>query len=143
MRKIAFICHGNICRSVMAEFILKDYIEKNNIKDIYVDSFAVSNEEIGNSIYPSAKNCLKKHNIKIYNHHAKRITQDDYDNFDEFYYMDDYNKRLLDRLINDSNHKVHKLLTSDVSDPWYSNDFEACYNDLVNGINKIIGNTKF
>ena len=138
MRKIAFICHGNICRSVMAEYILKDIIKKNNIDNIYVDSFAVSNEEIGNSIYPSARSCLIGHNVEILNHKAKRITLEDYNNFDEFYYMDDSNKRLLNYLIEDKDNKFHKLLDKDVSDPWYSRDFEACYNDLVVGIKKIL-----
>lgn len=138
MRKIAFICHGNICRSVMAEYILKDIIERNNIKDIYVDSFAVSYEEIGNTIYPYAKECLLRHNVKIYNHRAKRITQKDYYDFDEFYYMDDSNKRYLDNIIDDKNNKIHKLLDKDVADPWYSGNFEATYNDLIIGINKIL-----
>ncbi len=138
MRKIAFICHGNICRSVMAEYILKDLIETNNIKDIYVDSFAVSYEEIGHTIYPYAKECLERHNVKIYNHKAKRITQEDYSKFDEFYYMDDSNKRYLNNIINDTDKKIHKLLSHDVADPWYSGNFEATYNDLVIGINKIL-----
>ncbi len=140
MRKIAFICHGNICRSQMAEFILKDYIKKNNIKDIYVDSFAVSREEIGNTIYPQAKKCLIKHNVEIFNHYAKQITQNDYDNFDELYYMDNSNKYYLDRLINDSDNKLHKLLDKDVADPWYSGNFEETYNDLICGILRILKN---
>jgi protein-tyrosine phosphatase len=138
MRRIAFICHGNICRSVMAEYILQDLIEKNNIKDIHVDSFAVSYEEIGNTIYPYALDCLKSHNIKIGNHKAKRITQNDYYIFDEFYYMDDSNKRLLNNIINDSDNKIHKLLDRDVSDPWYTGDFEKTYADLLVGINNIL-----
>ena len=138
MRKIAFICHGNICRSVMAEYILKNIIETNIIKDIYVDSFAVSYEEIGHTIYPYAKECLERHNVKIYNHKAKRITQEDYSKFDEFYYMDDSNKRYLDNIIVDKDKKIHKLLSHDVADPWCSGNFEATYNDLVIGINKIL-----
>ncbi len=138
MIKIAFICHGNICRSVMADYMLKDYILKHDIKDIYVDSFAVSSEEIGNTIYPRARACLEKHNIKIYNHRAKKITQQDYDNFDKLYYMDDYNKVLLDRIIVDKDKKIHKLLDKDVADPWYTGNFEETYNDLVKGIEKIM-----
>lgn len=134
MIKIAFICHGNICRSVMADYMLKDYILKHNVKDIYVDSFAVSSEEIGNTIYPRARACLEKHNIKIYNHRAKKITQQDYENFDKLYYMDDYNKALLDRIIVDKDKKIHKLLDKDVADPWYTGNFEETYNDLVKGI---------
>lgn len=138
MRKIAFICHGNICRSQMAEFMLKDYLEKNNIKDIYVDSFAVSREEIGNTIYPSAKACLIEHNVKIYQHRAKQITQADYDYFDELYYMDNSNLHYLNRLLDDKNHKLQKLLDKDVADPWYSGNFEETYKDLVEGINLIL-----
>lgn len=138
MVKIAFICHGNICRSVMADYMLKDYVLKHNIENIYVDSFAVSSEEIGNTIYPPARACLAKHNIKIYNHKAKKITQSDYENFDKFYYMDDYNKVLLDRLIVDKDKKIHKLLDKDVADPWYTGNFEETYNDLVKGIEMIM-----
>ncbi len=138
MIKIAFICHGNICRSVMADYILKDYILKHDIKDIYVDSFAVSSEEIGNTIYPRARACLENHNIKIYNHRAKKITQQDYENFDKLYYMDDYNKVLLDRIIVDKDKKIHKLLDKDVADPWYTGNFEETYNDLVKGIENIM-----
>lgn len=138
MIKIAFICHGNICRSVMADYMLKDYILKHEIKDIYVDSFAVSSEEIGNTIYPRARACLEKHNIKIYNHRAKKITQQDYENFDKLYYMDDYNKVLLDRIIVDKDKKIYKLLDKDVADPWYTGNFEETYNDLVKGIEKIM-----
>ena len=137
MKKIAFVCHGNICRSVMAHYILQDYLDKNNIKDVYVDSFAVSQEEIGNPIYPPAKSCLIKHNINIYNHKAKQLTKNDYEYFDEIYYMDESNRRYLDFLCQDINNKYQKLLSRDVSDPWYTRDFDKCYLDILEGIEKI------
>ena len=140
MKKIAFICHGNICRSVMAEYIFKDLLKKHNINDIYVDSFAVSNEEIGNPIYPYAKDCLLKHNITIGNHRAKRLSVLDYNSFDKFYYMDDLNRRYLENIKKDDSNKYHKLLDRDVSDPWYTRDFEKCYQDIVEGLNNIINN---
>ena len=137
MIKIAFVCHGNICRSVMAEYILKDFLEKNKIENIIVDSFAVSREEIGNSIYPPAKSCLIKHKINIGNHKAKQLTKDDYKYFDEIYYMDEANRRYLDFICKDVDNKYIKLLNRDVSDPWYTRDFDKCYLDICEGIEKI------
>ena len=139
MRKIAFICHGNICRSVMAEFILRDYIEKNNITDIFVSSFAVSSEEIGNTIYYAARDTLINHNIKLYEHKAQQFCSRDYLYFDEIYYMDNSNYNRLLKICPDNGNKYHPLLMRPVSDPWYTRDFETCFLDLEEGIKKIIG----
>ena len=91
MRRILFLCLGNICRSPMAEFIAKDLINKYNIKDIEVSSKALSYEEEGNNIDYRAQSCMKRHNINFTNHYSYRYEKEDYDNYDEIYYMDRYN----------------------------------------------------
>lgn len=133
MRKILFVCHGNICRSVMAEYILK-----NKNKDIYCESAATSNEEIGNDIYPPAKRCLELHNIKYDKHHARRVTEEDYDAFDEIYVMDSNNMRNILRIINDKENKIKKLCSFDIEDPWYTGDFETVYSQINEGIDNIL-----
>lgn len=133
MRKILFVCHGNICRSVMAEFILK-----NRTKDIYCESRATSNEEIGNDIYPPAKKCLDKHGIKYDRHHAKRISQDDYDNFDEIYIMDYNNLCNIKYCVEDKDNKIKMLCNEEVEDPWYTGDFETVYYQISDAIDKMI-----
>ncbi len=133
MRKILFVCHGNICRSVMAEYILK-----NRTSDIYCESRATSNEEIGNDIYSPAKECLDKHNIKYDRHHAKRITQDDYDNFDEIYVMDSNNMHNINRIVDDVDRKIKKLCVYDIEDPWYTGNYELVYREINEGIDKLL-----
>ena len=138
--KVSFICHGNICRSPMAEFIFKHLIESENLAHrFYVDSKAVSYEETGNPIYPPARQELKKHGISCDGKVAVTITKQDYDNYDYFVYMDDWNYRILSRIFgNDKDCKVYKLLSflgsnNDVSDPWYTGDFTTTYNDIYSG----------
>ena len=136
--KILFICHGNICRSPMAEFIFKDLIRSRGIEDrFYVESAAVSTEEIGNSIYPPAKRCLNAHGIPIdKNKTARQITRADYDRFDLIIYMDRMNLRWLKYIIpNDPQNKIRLMMSftgrdRDVADPWYTGDFETTYRDI-------------
>lgn len=133
MRKILFVCHGNICRSVMAEYILK-----NKTTEIYCESAATSSEEIGNDIYPPAKRCLDKHGIKYDRHYARRVTKQDYDKFDEIYVMDSNNMYNIMRILDDPQNKIKKLCSIDIEDPWYTDNFELVYKQIDEGINNIL-----
>ena len=133
MKKVLFICHGNVCRSVSAEYIMKDLAKKNGV-DLYVSSAATSREEIGNDIYPPAKRKLKEKGVPFSRHYARQATMSDYLSYDYLICMDENNVRNLNRMFdNDPDHKIYKLLSRDVSDPWYSNDFETAYNDIYEG----------
>lgn len=149
MTKIMFVCHGNICRSPMAEFVLKDLLKKKNLQDKYlVQSSATSTEEIwgdiGNPVYPPAREELKKHGIDCSGKHAVQVTRDDYQKYDLLVVMDSNNVRNLTRIIgSDPEGKVHKLLSfagrsDDVSDPWYTRDFATCYNDIFEGCEALL-----
>lgn len=137
--RILFICHGNICRSPMAEFIFKEMVKSEGLEDrFYVESAAVSTEEIGNSIYPPAKRCLNAHGIPFdKNKTARQITRADYDRFDLIIYMDRMNLRWLRYIIPDDPQNKVKLMMSytgrdrDVADPWYTGDFETTFRDIT------------
>ncbi len=137
MPRIMFVCHGNICRSPMAEFIMKD-LTKND-SNFYIASSATSDEEIGNSIYPPAKKILNMHHITYTNHYARQLEASDYDKYDYIIIMDTNNEYNIKRIIkSDPGHKIRKLLSfigsdADVSDPWYTNEFEKCFQDIYKG----------
>ena len=144
MTKIMFVCHGNICRSPMAEFIFKKLIDKKGVSDLfYVSSSATSTEEIyngiGNPVYPPAKAELAKHSISCDGKRAVQLKADDYENYDLFVGMDSNNIRNMMRILNgDKQGKVHKLMeytgeSKDVADPWYSDRFDIAYNDIYQG----------
>lgn len=140
MYKILFVCHGNICRSPMAEFIFKKLISDKKIKDkFFVDSCATSTEELGNPLYPPAKAELIKHGIPFEKKYAKQITKDDYNRFDLIIVMDERNIRVMHSVIGeDKDKKVHKLMEytgedRDVADPYYFGNFDVTYNDIYNG----------
>jgi len=143
--KILFVCHGNICRSVMAEMIMRHFVAQS--PEFIIDSCATSREEIGNDIYPAAKRCLTAHGIPFTRHAARQITREDYHYFDAILCMEDYNIRNLRRVLGDTlmeqdgflpQPKIRRLLNRDVADPWYTGDFETTYNDLVEGCTALI-----
>ena len=138
MIKILFLCHGNICRSPMGEYVLKDMVRKAGLSDRFeIASAAVSREEIGNPVYPPARRELQKHGISCDGHAAHQITQREYDYYDRIYYMDRSNAQWLRRLLN-STEKCFPLLDRDVADPWYTGNFTATWNDIVEGCGRIM-----
>ena len=140
MLGILFVCHGNICRSPMAEYVMKDLVERAGESDRFsIDSAATSSEEIGNPVHRGTQRALKRHGIPCGGHRARRVTAADYDSFDLIVGMDEANVRSLNRLFGgDSDGKVRKLLefageSRDVADPWYTRDFETTYRDVSAG----------
>ena len=143
MIKILFVCHGNICRSPMAEFILKDLVTKQNIADrFYIASAATSTEEIwngiGNPVYPPAREELAKHGISCEGKRAVQLCKEDYDTYDYLIGMDSMNIRNIERMTGHKGEKIYMLLqfsgsTRSISDPWYSGDFGATYRDVLEG----------
>ena len=140
MVKILFLCHGNICRSPMGAFILKDMVKKRELAERFeIASAAVSTEEIGNPVYPPARRELAKHGIRCDGHAAHRITRRELDHYDRIYYMDRSNARWLERLFPGIwQEKCRPLLDRDVADPWYTGDFTQTYDDIVEGCERIL-----
>ncbi len=140
MIKIMFVCHGNICRSPMAEFIFKDMVKKQGIDDLFlIKSCATSTEEIGNGVYPPAKRELEKHGIFCPYRQAVQITKSDYSEFDMLVAMDGRNITNLARMLGeDKDKKIFKLMDfthrgGDVADPWYYGNFDKCFDDISEG----------
>ena len=139
--KILFVCHGNICRSPMAEFVMKALVRSRGLEsDYHIESAAVSDEETGNPIYPPAKRCLTQHGVPFDNSKtARKITPADYARFDRIICMDASNLRLIRRIIpSDPEGKIHLLMSytgrsRDVADPWYTGDFETTFQDILEG----------
>jgi len=138
MIKICFVCHGNICRSPMAEYIMKDLVKKAGAEDRFeIASAAVSTEELGNPVYPPARRELAKHGISCDGHAAHQITQKEYEYYDYIYYMDRSNSRWLQRMLRDTS-KCYPLLSRDVADPWYTGDFGRTWDDILGGCQRIL-----
>ena len=139
MIKILFVCHGNICRSVMAQHLLCELARQEGV-DVIVDSAAVSREEIGNGIYPAAREKLRREGIPIQPHYARQITKEDYANFDRILGMDRSNIRAMLRILGgDPENKVSLLLgTREVADPWYTGDFDQAYRDIFEGCQMLL-----
>ena len=144
MIRIMFVCHGNICRSPMAEFIFKDMVKKQGrADDFFVLSSATSTEEIwqgkGNPVYPPAREQLSRHGIECSEKRAVQLTSDDSERFDYFVGMDSVNIRNMHRILGPSaKGKIYKLMDftdrgGDVADPWYSDRFDIAYNDIYDG----------
>ena len=141
MTRILYVCHGNICRSPIAEFVMKALVRSRGLEDEYhIESAAVSDEETGNPIYPPAKRCLTQHGVPFDNSKtARKITPADYARFDRIICMDASNLRLIRRIIpSDPDGKIHLLMSytgrsRDVADPWYTGDFETTFQDILEG----------
>lgn len=151
--KIMFVCHGNICRSPMAEFIFKDLVKKQRIADRFViASSATSTEEIwngvGNPVYPSAKAELAKHGLSCNGKRAVQLKKSDYDEYDLFIGMDSANIRNMLRIFGgDPDGKVRRLMDytdrdGDVADPWYSRRFNVAYQDILEGCTALLETVK-
>ena len=139
MTKILFVCHGNICRSPMGEFVMKDLVRKAGLADRFqIASAAVSREEIGNPVYPPARAELARHGIACSGHAAHQITRQELESYDRIYYMDASNARYLRRLFGDAAAKCRPLLPRDVADPWYTGDFIQTWEDILEGCQKIL-----
>jgi len=139
MYKIMFVCHGNICRSPMAEFVMKDLVKKaGREEEFQIASAAVSREEIGNPVYPPARRELSKHGIRCDGHAAHQITRAELNSFDCIYYMDASNARYLKRLFGAEADKCRPLLDHDVADPWYTGDFAETWKDILEGCTSIL-----
>ncbi len=145
MTKILFDCHGNICRSPLAEFIMKELVESKGLtSEFYISSAATSTEEIGNPIYPPVRRILDKRGIDYSGKCAVQVTRADYDNYDYIVCMDRNNLRNISRIIGaDTNNKVSLLLDftgnpRDVADPWYTGDFETTLSDVENGCQALL-----
>ena len=138
MIKIIFLCHGNICRSPMAEYVMKDIVRKAGLEDQFmITSGAVSDEEWGNPIYPPAQRKLREKGIPFGHHSAHKISAKEFAEQDVVVVMDRSNLRWLSRIVGDMT-GVHLMMEyagemRDVADPWYTGDFETTYNDVVEG----------
>lgn len=142
---VQFVCHGNICRSPMAEFVFKDLVAKANLSEYFkIDSTATSREEIGNDTHHGTKNKLRALHIPFTPRAARQITKSDYNSADYIIIMDENNHRNLDRLLGaDSDHKVKKMLSfagesRDVKDPWYTGNFNETYDDISKGCEALL-----
>ena len=142
MIKILFVCHGNICRSPMAEFVLKDMARKAGISHkFHIASAAASREELGNPVYPPARRELASHGIACDGHKARQITAADLQSYDRIYYMDRNNRQRLARMFPDFDSFL-PFLDRDVADPWYSGDFSQTWTDVVEGCRRILEELK-
>lgn len=141
MIKVLFLCHGNICRSTMAEMVLKHLVRQQNIADcFYIDSAATSREEIGNGVHYGTRRKLAEVGIPCEDHRARQVTKKDYEKFDYLIVMDSNNVRNLNRIIgSDPDGKVYKLLDftgrpgASIADPWYTGNFDETYRDVLEG----------
>ena len=153
MIKIMFVCHGNICRSPMAEFIMKKLVKDSGLEDEFlIKSSATSTEEIwngvGNPVYPPARAELQRHGISCDGKRAVQLKSDDYGKYDLFIGMDSANIRNMHRILGgDPENKIHKLMDytgrgGDVADPWYTRSFDITYRDVFDGCTSLLEEIK-
>ena len=149
MTRILFICHGNICRSPMAEFVMKDLVKKAGLEArFHIESAATSTEEIGNPVYPLARRKLAEHGIDCAGKTARQLRNSDYDNFDLLIGMDRANLRNMHCICGgDFAGKLHLLMDytdrpGDVADPWYTDDFETTWRDVLAGCQGLLKYTQ-
>ena len=145
MIKILFICHGNICRSPMGEFIMKDLVQKAGLQaKFHIESAATSTEEIGNSVYPPARRKLAEHGISCVGKTARQLRRDDYAKWEYLVGMDEANRRNMNRICGgDPEGKISLLLDHtprprEVADPWYTGDFERTWQDILEGCTALL-----
>ena len=145
MHKILFVCHGNICRSPMAEFVMKQMVSDAGLESQFeIASAATSTEEIGNPVYPPARRKLAEHGIGCAGKTARQMTRQDYDYYDRIVAMDHKNLRNLKRMFgDDAEHKISLLMDfthrpGDVADPWYTGDFETTWQDVEEGCKALL-----
>ena len=145
MTKILFVCHGNICRSPMAEFVMKDLVKKAGLEtEFHMESAATSTEEIGNPVYPPARRKLAEHGIRCAGKTSRQLTGADYSQYDFLIGMDRANIRNMNRICGgDPEGKIHLLMDytdrpGDVADPWYTNDFETTWQDVLLGCMELL-----
>lgn len=139
--KIQFTCHGNICRSPMAEYVMKDLVKKAGVENQFlIASAATSTEEIGNPVYPPARRKLAEHGISCQGHAARQLQAQDYHKYDLLIGMDNANIRNMRRICGgDPDEKIHLLMDyagqpgKEVADPWYTGDFETTWQDVLSG----------
>lgn len=150
MIKILFICHGNICRSPMAEFVMRDLVNKAGLgSEFHIESAATSREEIGNPVYPPARRILAEHGIRCDGHAARQITRKDYEEFDYIIGMEQYNIRNMMRILgSDPKEKISLLRDftdrpGDIADPWYSGDFETTYAQVLAGCEGLLEHLQY
>lgn len=148
MFKVLFVCHGNICRSTMAESVFTHMVKERKIENIFeIFSAGTSREEIGNPVHYGTVNKLKELNIPVIPHRAVQVSKKDLNYYDYILVMDDNNLRNIERIFNEKNEKVKKLLsftgsTADIADPWYTGNFDKTYEDIKNGLTAFLENLK-
>lgn len=149
MIKILFVCHGNICRSPMAEFVMKNMVKSFGLQDQYhIESAATSTEELGSPVHRGTRNKLAQYGISTEGKYARQITRKDYENFDYLIGMDKYNIRNMEKVFRgDPENKIHLLMefcgySRDIADPWYSGDFDTTYEDVKSGCEALLAQTR-